>query len=333
MSDRGQQGAAPVAAERDQRRARRPVPGGGRRRVQIDERGVDQLRAPSRRPQAVMARRVGPLERGQLVLQPRDRSRNGRRRVPGAHVTSASGPRSPVRIRMTCSASVTQILPSPILPVRAAFSIASITPCALVLGHEHLDLHLRHEVHLVLGAAVHLGVAALAPEPLDVGGGQAVHADVAQRLLDLVDAVRLHDRGDELHVGPLSAGVSSLAGLDALLDDDVLPHRRHPHRSVELEGSGDVLRVHAQAPRTDPASREAREGVREQRPADPPSLVLRERRRARTRSPSRRSRRCCCSPRSCRRPPRPARATDPTSHRRAAAPTSPRTSPRSSRSA
>ena len=85
------EGAAPVAAERDQRRARRPVPGGGRRRVQIDERGVDQLRAPSRRPQAVMSRRVGPLERGQLVLQPRDGSRNGRRRVPGAHVTGRPG--------------------------------------------------------------------------------------------------------------------------------------------------------------------------------------------------------------------------------------------------
>ena len=81
------EGAAPVAAERDQRRARRPVPGGGRGRVQLDERGIDQLRAPSRRPQAVMARRVGALERGQLVLQPRDGSRNVRRRVPDAHVT------------------------------------------------------------------------------------------------------------------------------------------------------------------------------------------------------------------------------------------------------
>ena len=33
---------------------------------------------------------------------------------------------SPVRMRMTCSTVVTNILPSPILPVRAAFTIASI---------------------------------------------------------------------------------------------------------------------------------------------------------------------------------------------------------------
>ena len=85
------EGAAPVAAERDQRRARRPVPGGGRRRVQIDERDVDQLRAPPRRPQAVMTGRIGPLQRGQLVLQPCDGSRNVRRRVPGAHVTGRPG--------------------------------------------------------------------------------------------------------------------------------------------------------------------------------------------------------------------------------------------------
>src|SRR5512142_2334278 len=39
----------------------------------------------------------------------------------------ASGPVSPVRMRITCSRSCTKILPSPILPVWADFSIASIT--------------------------------------------------------------------------------------------------------------------------------------------------------------------------------------------------------------
>ncbi len=38
----------------------------------------------------------------------------------------ASAPVSPVRIRMTCSIGVTKILPSPILPVRAARSSASM---------------------------------------------------------------------------------------------------------------------------------------------------------------------------------------------------------------
>ena len=40
---------------------------------------------------------------------------------------SASGPVSPVRMRMTCSSSKTKILPSPIFPVLADFSIASTT--------------------------------------------------------------------------------------------------------------------------------------------------------------------------------------------------------------
>ena len=39
----------------------------------------------------------------------------------------AAVPVSPVRMRTTCSRLVTKILPSPILPVRAEFSMASIT--------------------------------------------------------------------------------------------------------------------------------------------------------------------------------------------------------------
>src|SRR6185436_18562549 len=38
----------------------------------------------------------------------------------------------------------------------------------VVVVDDDLDPHLRDEVHLVLGAPVHLRVAALAPEPLDV---------------------------------------------------------------------------------------------------------------------------------------------------------------------
>jgi hypothetical protein len=54
-----------------------------------------------------------------------------RRVAPGslravAHAQIASAPRSPVRMRIACSTSKTKILPSPMRPVRAAFSIASI---------------------------------------------------------------------------------------------------------------------------------------------------------------------------------------------------------------
>src|SRR5829696_5540301 len=80
----------------------------------------------------------------------------------------------------------------------------------LVVGDHDLDLHLRNEVHLVLGASVDLGVAALTAEPLDVARREAHHAGIAQGFLDLLDAVRLHDRGDELHRRTLpSKGESS----------------------------------------------------------------------------------------------------------------------------
>src|SRR5207237_425755 len=58
---------------------------------------------------------------------------------------------------------------------------------------------LGHEVHLVLRSSVDLRMAALAAESLDPGGRQSVHADVAEGLLDLVDPMRLHDGGHELH--------------------------------------------------------------------------------------------------------------------------------------
>src|SRR6476659_6536431 len=55
----------------------------------------------------------------------------------------------------------------------------------VVIVDDDLDPHLRHEVHLVLGAPVHLGVAALASESLHVARRQAAHADAAQGVLDL----------------------------------------------------------------------------------------------------------------------------------------------------
>src|SRR5687768_5257675 len=61
------------------------------------------------------------------------------------------------------------------------------------------DLHLGQEVHHVLGAAVQLGVALLAPEPLDLGHRDALHADRAERFTHFVELERLDDRGHHLH--------------------------------------------------------------------------------------------------------------------------------------
>ena len=46
-------------------------------------------------------------------------------------ILDRSGPVSPVRIRVTLSTAVTQILPSPIFPVRAALAMASTTSSAI----------------------------------------------------------------------------------------------------------------------------------------------------------------------------------------------------------
>src|SRR5581483_5427241 len=84
----------------------------------------------------------------------------------------------------------------------------------IVVG-EHLDLDLRDEVDLVLGPAVDLGVPALTAEPLHVARRESVHADLAERLLDLVKLERLHDRDDELHGSLLRRPSTSLARLRA----------------------------------------------------------------------------------------------------------------------
>ena len=82
-------------------------------------------------------------------------------------------------MRITWSTLVTKILPSPILPVRAALTIASMRGRAVV-GNDDLDFHLGQEVDDVFGAAVELGVALLAAEALHLGHGQAGDADLGR---------------------------------------------------------------------------------------------------------------------------------------------------------
>jgi hypothetical protein len=84
---------------------------------------------------------------------------------------------SPVRTRSALSTSRVKILPSPILPVWAVLVMVSTTWSASAVGHDDLELHLRHEVHRVFGAAVDFGVARLGAEALDFGHHHAAHAD------------------------------------------------------------------------------------------------------------------------------------------------------------
>ena len=102
-------------------------------------------------------------------------------------------------MRTTCSTTVTKILPSPILPVRADLTIASIARSTWSFGDHHLDLHLRQEVDHVLGAAIELGVALLAAEALHLGDGEPGDADLGERLAHFVELERLDDGFDLLH--------------------------------------------------------------------------------------------------------------------------------------
>ena len=96
----------------------------------------------------------------------------------------------------------------------AEYTVAFVPKVRLeVLVDDDLDPHLGDQVDLVLGAAVDLGVAALAPVAAGLADGQTGHAHLLEGGLDLVEAVRLDDRGDELHA--LAFCVEEVDGTDA----------------------------------------------------------------------------------------------------------------------
>src|SRR5438552_461834 len=70
---------------------------------------------------------------------------------------------------------------------------------------DHLDLHLRHEVHDVLGAAVELLVPLLAAEAPHFADGHSAHSDGVESVLHLVDPRGPDDRFDFLHLSPFPA--------------------------------------------------------------------------------------------------------------------------------
>src|SRR6266702_7306288 len=80
------------------------------------------------------------------------------------------------------------------------------------VGDDHFDLHLGQKIDDVLGSAIKLGVALLPTEALDLGHGQAGHADFGQRLAYFVELEWLDDRFDLLHAA--LHGADGCAGLD-----------------------------------------------------------------------------------------------------------------------
>ena len=79
-----------------------------------------------------------------------------------------------MRTRTTVSTGTDQTFPSPIRPVCAALTTTPIRSSASSSSTEDLDADLRHQVDLVLRAAVHLSVTPLPTVPARFGDGQAV---------------------------------------------------------------------------------------------------------------------------------------------------------------
>ena len=118
--------------------------------------------------------------------------------VLAAHM--ASGPRSPVRMRIASSIARDENLAvADAARVRAACMIASTARSSSASSHDDLDLHLGQEIDDVFGAAIKLGVALLAAEALRFDHGDAFDADLVQCFLHLIQLEGLDDRFDLFH--------------------------------------------------------------------------------------------------------------------------------------
>src|SRR6476661_8592686 len=104
--------------------------------------------------------------------------------------------------------------------------------------HNHLDLYLGQKVDDVLGAAVKLGMSLLPAETLGLGDGDALDADLVQRLLHLVELEGLDDRLDLLHRNPFSCGNA------ACLRDSITHASARQRRRKASQGGGCLISRH-----------------------------------------------------------------------------------------
>src|SRR5476651_1223061 len=65
---------------------------------------------------------------------------------------------------------------------------------------DQLDLHLGQEIHDIFGAAVKLGMAFLAAKAFGLEHGDALEADLVERVLHFIQLEGLDDRFDLLHL-------------------------------------------------------------------------------------------------------------------------------------
>ncbi len=104
---------------------------------------------------------------------------------------------------MVCSTSLTKTLPSPILPVLAAWVMISTARDASLIGQDDFQFYLRQEIDRVFASAINLGVTFLPTEAFHFTHGHAFDADLGERLLHRLHLEGLDDRFDFFHAGKL----------------------------------------------------------------------------------------------------------------------------------
>ena len=116
----------------------------------------------------------------------------------------ASGPRSPVRIRITSSTGTIKILPSPTRPVAAASQIASIARSTM-LSSSTISIFTLGRKSTTYSAPRYSSVwPRCRPKPLASVYGDPLQPDLVQGVLHLVELERLDDGFDLFHRAPLS---------------------------------------------------------------------------------------------------------------------------------
>ncbi len=84
-----------------------------------------------------------------------------------------------MRTRTTVSTGTTQILPSQILPVRAAVAHDLDQGFHLLGSNHQVQANLGHQIDLVLGSPVDLGVTTLTGVAVSLGHGHPVDSEGA----------------------------------------------------------------------------------------------------------------------------------------------------------
>ncbi len=175
---------------------------------------------------------------------------------------SASTPRSPVRTRATsCDRD------APDLAVADPAGLGGLEDdvddvLAVDVVDQHLQPDLRDEVHGVLRAAVDLAVAALPAVAAGLAHRHARDPEGLQGLLDLVQLVRLDDRGDEFHADAPCVGDADGAECVPTGGRVAVVHA-HRHRSGRHRGSrGRTTSQRAPAGRCRQPRRPGRSGTR-----------------------------------------------------------------------